>query len=263
MGGGLPLIFGIVVFIALPASAMQLVWSDEFDYFGTPDPSKWEFEIGTPDKWANDEKQNYTDRLENGRVEHGDLVIEARRDGPADMPYSSARLRSKGEGWLYGRIEIRAKMPGGQGTWPALWMLPLKITHGEIGWPDNGEIDILEHTGAEPEKILASLHTRNLNWMLGTQISQAYHLPDAVTDYHIYSLDWTPDHIIIGIDGIPYLVAPNPRTDWGDWPFDHNFYLIFNLAIGGMMGGEIDDTIFPRELRVDYVRVYQSAPAGS
>lgn len=252
--------FAVAALFAHQAFAANgnLIFSDEFNYTGRPDSTKWEFDVG--DNWANEEKQRYTDRLENARVENGELVIEARMDGPTQKPYSSARMRTKGPGFLYGRIEIRAKMPGGQGTWPALWMLPVSPIHPGPGWPDNGEIDIVEHVGRDPDNILGSLHTKDLNWMLGTGVTRYVPLLTAVSDYNVYVFEWTPARITMAVNGIEYLNFENPGRGYGEWPYDQHFYLIMNVALGGGFAGEIDDSIFPRRLSIDYVRVYEMPP---
>jgi beta-glucanase (GH16 family) len=143
----------------------QLVWSDEFNYSGLPDRSKWGYDVGGHG-WGNKELQYYTERRkENARVENGHLIIEARRDGSESNEYTSARLVSKGKGdWTYGRFEVRAKLPSGRGTWPAIWMLPSVKSYGGGGWPDNGEIDIMEHVGFDPNVIHGSAHTSLLSF---------------------------------------------------------------------------------------------------
>jgi beta-glucanase (GH16 family) len=148
----------------------QLVWSDEFDYSGLPDPSKWGYDVGGHG-WGNKEQQNYTEkRKENSRVEKGVLIIEARRDGDDKNRYTSARLVSKGKGdWIYGRFEVKAKLPSGRGTWPAIWMLPTQRSYGVGYWPDNGEIDIMEHVGYDPDVIHGSAHTKAYHHSIGTQ----------------------------------------------------------------------------------------------
>jgi len=144
-----------------PNGRWRVVWSDEFEYVGLPDPAKWGYDVGGHG-WGNKELQFYTERRkENARVENGRLIIEARRDAAENHRYTSARLVSKGKGdWTYGRFEVRAKLPSGRGTWPAIWMLPSLKSYGESDWPDNGEIDVMEHVGFDPDVIHASAHTR-------------------------------------------------------------------------------------------------------
>ena len=233
----------------------KLVWSDEFDQPGRPDPAKWGYVTGGGG-FGNQELENYTDRPENSYIENGNLVIEARKEDVQGNHYSSARLYSKGSGWTYGRFEIRAQLPKGMGTWPAAWMLPTQQTYSDKYWPDNGEIDIMEHVGRDLTKIFSSFHTRNFNWMKGTQITQTVAIPSVETAFHVYSLDWDVDQATISIDSKEVVTFKNPHTNWGDWPFDRNFMFILNVAIGGL-GGPVDDSIFPQKMLIDYVRVYQ------
>jgi beta-glucanase (GH16 family) len=241
-----------------------LIWSDEFDTDGQPDPAKWKFDVGG-DGWGNNESQYYTDnRPENARVESGVLIIEARKEQWLANPifgiyndYTSARLISKGSGdWLYGRIEVRAKLPAGNGTWPAIWMLPTGQAYG--GWPNSGEIDIMEHVGFDMGTVHGSLHTIAHNWNTGTQPTGSTIVPDADTAFHTYSIDWSPTKVDFLLDGAVYYSATNPQTGWEEWPFDQPFHLIMNLAVGGFWGGQqgIDPDIWPQRLEVDYVRVY-------
>lgn len=233
----------------------QLVWSDEFDYTGQPDPSKWEFETDTGG-WGNGEAEHYSSELDNARVEDGHLVIEARRESGHTYMYSSARLHSR-QSFLYGHLEVRAKVPTGLGTWPAIWMMPVQQTYGDGLWPDNGEIDLMEHVGRAPGVYLANFYTKNFNWMLHTGKSEYFfplnHFED---DYHIFALDWDSEEIALSVDGLLINVFKNPHTDWQDWPFNKEFHVILNLALGGF-GGDIDDSVFPQQFLIDYVRLYQ------
>src|SRR4026208_2586222 len=164
-----------LLFGALPAAKSssdqwRLVWSDEFDYNGLPDPKKWSYDVGGHG-WGNKELQYYTERRkENARVENGKLIIEARRDSWEGHEYTSARLVTKGKGdWTYGRFEVKAKLPSGRGTWPAIWMLPTERSYGESYWPDNGEIDIMEHVGYDPDVVHGSAHTKAYYHSINTQ----------------------------------------------------------------------------------------------
>ena len=239
-----------------------LIWSDEFDEPGLPDSSKWLYDVGGGG-WGNDEEQFYTEgRLENARVEEGVLIIEARKESwpPSRNPsndYTSARLVSKGTGdWLYGRIEARAKLPSGRGTWPAIWMLPTGNAYG--GWPRSGEIDIMEHVGFDPGVVHGSLHSLAHNWTTETQPTDSISVPEAETAFHTYAVEWTPSSIRFYVDETLYLEAPNPGTGWEEWPFDQPFHLILNIAVGGFWGGQqgIDPDVWPARMEVDYVRVY-------
>lgn len=243
----------------------QLVWSDEFDYSGLPDSTKWGYDIGGGG-WGNEELQYYTEgRKENARVEKGRLIIEARRDGLEDNKYTSARLVSKNKGdWTYGRFEARAKLPFGRGTWPAIWMLPSQKSYGDTGWPDNGEIDIMEHVGFDPEVVHGSAHTKAYYHSIGTQKTSKIRVPGACTKFNLYAVEWTPKEIRWYVNGTHFFTFSNerlsqPKFDYRQWPFDKPFHLILNLAVGGGWGGAqgVDDSIWPQRMEIDYVRVYQ------
>ncbi len=232
-----------------------LVFSDEFDAAGALDPARWNHEIGYI---ANDEKQYYTSRSENARVADGTLVIEARRERWMGYDYTSARLNTKGRAeFLYGKVEIRAKLPTGRGTWPALWMLGANID--QAGWPACGEIDIMENVGFDPQTIVASVHTAAYNHVQGTQRNATTTLAAPWADFHVYAVEWYPDHIDAFVDGRKYFTFRNEGTGSRTWPFDKPQFVILNLAIGGIWGGQkgIDDTLFPHRLVIDYVRVYK------
>ena len=251
---------------AAPKSQWKLVWSDEFNTDGLPDPSKWGYDVGGHG-WGNKELQNYTERRkENARVEKGALIIEARRDGPDRQPYTSARLVSKGKGdWTYGRIEVRAKLPSGRGTWPAIWMLASQRTYGKNYWPDNGEIDIMEHVGYDPDVVHASAHTKAYYHSINTQKTAKTKVETARNGFNVYAVEWTPEEIRWYINDqqcfrFPNERLSNPAADYKQWPFDKPFHLLLNLAVGGNWGGVqgVDDSIWPQRMEVDYVRVYQS-----
>jgi beta-glucanase (GH16 family) len=236
-------------------SGWTLVFSDEFDQPGAPDPGRWNHDIGYI---ANDEKQYYTSRPENARVEGGTLVLEARRERWMGYDYTSGRLNTKGRAeFRYGRVEIRAKLPTGRGTWPALWMLGANVD--QAGWPACGEIDIMENVGYDPHTIVASVHTAAYNHRQGTHKNATITLGTPWEDFHVYALEWYPDRIDAFVDGQKYFTFPNEGTGSRTWPFDEPQFLVLNLAIGGTWGGQkgIDDTLFPHRLVIDYVRVYQ------
>lgn len=244
-------------------SKVRLVWSDEFNYSGLPDSTKWSYDIGDgcPDMcgWGNNELQYYqARRLENARVENGYLVIEARRENAGDREYTSARLVSRKNGdWTYGRIVVRAKLPEGKGVWPAIWMLPTDWAYGN--WPRSGEIDIMEHVGYMPDSIFGTIHTEHFNWMLGTQNSNSIYCATVSREFHEYSIEWDAEKIDFLFDGRRYGQFPNRRTDVGAWPFDRDFHLLLNVAVGGNWGGKmgVDANIWPQKMLIDYVRVYQ------
>lgn len=251
-----------LLFLTLPVLAeapagMKLVWSDEFDKAGQPDPAKWGYEKGMI---RNGEKQFYTDnRRENARVEDGKLIIEARKEQMGRGEFTSASVISAGHGeWTYGRVEVKAKLPDARGTWPAIWMLPTDI--GKVGWPLCGEIDIMEHVGYDPAKINGTLHSEAFNHTKGTQRSGTVQTPTFAKDFHVYAMDWSENRISIEVDGKVYATFDRKEGDAdAQWPFHKPFYLILNLAIGGSWGGVkgIDDAAFPQRMEVDYVRVYQ------
>jgi beta-glucanase (GH16 family) len=235
----------------------KIVWSDEFNYKGLPDTKKWNYDTGGHG-WGNNELQYYTAKqLKNARVENGYLIIEAHKEKIANNPYSSARLVTKGKGeWTYGRIDVRARIPKGLGTWPAIWMLgsstPLK-------WPDDGEIDIMEHVGYDQGNIHASVHTKKYNHIQRTQKTDSLIVKDCSEKFHIYSVEWNAEHLTILLDNQVYFHFNNDHTGNDAWPFNAPMHLLLNIAVGGFWGGlkGIDDTIFPKKMEIDYVRVFQ------
>ena len=254
------------ILVSLPllpdAKKWEMVWHDEFNYNGRPDPAKWTYEIGGSG-WGNDEDQYYTDRIENAHVENGHLVIEARKEKYENREYTSSRLNSL-QTWTYGRYEVRARIPQGRGTWSAAWMMSAKQNYGEKYWPDNGEMDFLEEVGHEPNQIHASTHTKAHNFKTFTQKTAIRDIPTAETEYHTYAIEWFPDHIDFFIDDQKIMTDAEGEassTDWTKWPFNKDFKIILNLAVGGFWAREngIDDSKFPAELDVAYVRVYRPA----
>jgi beta-glucanase (GH16 family) len=252
----------------------DLVWSDEFDDDAI-DSSKWTPDIWPPGK-VNDEDQAYTDREKNLRVEDGMLIIEAHREDYEGASYTSGRLHSEGNGdFLYGRFEVRAKLPRGQGSWAAIWMLPSDpyrySTTCESGedwqgsetcdaWPNSGEIDIMEHVGYQMGHVHGTVHNEAYYWEKWEQRKGRVLLGDVDEAFHVYVLEWTPDRIDIFVDDSHYFTYMNEGTGWNTWPYDHAYNLILNVAVGGTWGrtgGPIDDSIFPQRMLIDYVRVYQ------
>ncbi|HXW07447.1 MAG TPA: glycoside hydrolase family 16 protein [Vicinamibacterales bacterium] len=237
------------------AMAESLVWQDEFAAEGPPDATRWDYEVGLI---RNDERQYYTrNRRENARVEGGRLIIEAHRERYEGADYTSASLTSRAS-WTYGRIEVRAKLPRGRGSWPAIWTLGTNIR--DVGWPACGEIDIMEHVGFDPGRVHANIHTKAYNHVQGTNKGHSVLVQGADEDFHVYSAAWSPERIDVSIDGMRYFTFAKEATG-GDavWPFDKAQYLILNLAIGGSWGGRngIDDAAFPMRYEIDYVRVYR------
>ncbi len=235
----------------------KLVWHDEFDRPGRPDPAKWDCEVGM---LRNNEKQSYTrNRLENARVEDGKLIIEARREKTGRGEFSSASLITRGKAqWRCGRLEIRAKLPAARGTWPAIWMLPQDIA--TLGWPRCGEIDVMEHVGFDLGRIHGTLHSQAYNHTKGTQRSATTQVKDCAEAFHTYAVEWSPERIFMQVDGKTYAsFDKKPGDGEAEWPFDKPFYLILNLAVGGDWGGQkgVDSSAFPQRMEVDFVRVYQ------
>lgn len=240
----------------------SLVWSDEFEHEGTPDPANWRYDThANKTGWYNDERQYYSaDRGENARVEDGHLIIEARKERlehEADFggqDYTSARMISR-EGWTYGLIEVRAKLPCGGGTWPAIWMLPTVLET----WPLDGEIDIMEHVGNRPGVVLGTVHTGAYNHVAGTQRGGEITVADACDAFHVYQANWTETGIGFAIDGREFYRFDNDGAgDKATWPFDQPFELILNIAVGGGLGGAVDDAAFPQRMEIDWVRVWQA-----
>ncbi|WP_229247920.1 glycoside hydrolase family 16 protein [Dyadobacter sandarakinus] len=235
------------------------VWHDEFEHAGKPDSSKWSFVMGDHG-WGNNELQNYTDHLENARVENGSLNITAIKEKSGKLEYSSARLISKGKGdFTYGKFEIRAKLPAGRGTWPAIWLLASSNDYGNKGWPDNGEIDIMEHVGFDQNRIHGNIHTKAFNHSIKTNKGNNIAAAGVSDDFHIYSCEWTPESVTMLMDGKAYFTfRKEAGYSWPEWPFNKPFHLILNVAVGGNWGGQkgVDDSIFPQKMEVDYVRVY-------
>lgn len=234
--------------------AWQLVWSDEFDG-AEIDRTKWTFDKGGHG-WGNDELQYYTDRSENARIEDGCLIIEARQEAWQGRSYTSARLKTQGlHSWTYGRIEARIQLPFGQGIWPAFWMLGDKFSTS--GWPACGEIDIMEYIGKEPAKIFGTLHGPGYSGGRGVGLSYSRDGLKFADDFHVYAVEWHPEDIRWFVDDELYLIV-TPEMVSGDWVYDHPFFILLNVAVGGHWPGSPDaTTIFPQVMRVDYVRVYK------
>lgn len=245
------------------------IWSDEFDGRSI-DEAKWRFDVDrNPTGWPNHEKQYYAaHRSRNARIEKGALVIEARREdlshaGLTDwggQAYSSAKLVSR-RALGFGFYEVRAKLPCGRGSWPAIWLLPSSGT-----WPDEGEIDVMEMVGWQPNVVHATVHSGAYNHLKGTQRGAEIGVPTACTAYHRYQLEWQPHRILIGMDGRAYMEVRDDRPGGAAaWPFTNPYQMILNLAVGGDWGGKegIDDAAFPQRMAVDYVRYWPAAPGRS
>jgi beta-glucanase (GH16 family) len=251
------LVLPLFIFAQPPGKKLKPVWSDEFNYQGLPDSTKWNYDVGGHG-WGNQELQFYTrNRKENARVENGHLIIEARKEKFEGKEYTSARLVSRDKGdWQYGRIEVKARIPKGLGTWPAIWMLgstkPLK-------WPDDGEIDIMEHVGYNQGFIHGSVHTKKYHHSIGTQKTDTIVVEDCSENFHVYSVEWNKEKVEVAVDGKVFFSFANEKSGKEAWPFDNKMYLLLNVAVGGAWGGAkgIDATIYPVRMEIDYVRVFQ------
>jgi beta-glucanase (GH16 family) len=245
----------------------ELVWSDEFNYEGPPDPAKWTCETGGHG-WGNNELEYYTNG-KNVRVDGQKMIIEARREtgetraSLENRDVTSTRIITKNKGdWLYGKIEVSAKLPRGLGTWPAIWMLPTDWAYGN--WPDSGEIDIMEHVGYDYNTIHTTVHTGAYNHGIGTQKGKSQGYQNVDTEFHRYSIEWLPDKIRFLVDEQEqYVFEPSKLitvATYRQWPFDKRFHLLINLAFGGNWGGAqgVDYNVLPAIMEVDYVRVYQA-----
>jgi beta-glucanase (GH16 family) len=244
--------------LSLPAD-YKLVWSDEFDKPGLPDPTHWDYDTDRNKAgWYNNELQYYgRARLENSEVRDGKLVITARKEKHRSardwggQSYTSARLYTQGKAqWTYGFFSVRAKLPCGPGTWPAIWLL------GSTGdWPARGELDMMEQFGNDPGRILSTTHTKAASGDkgIGGSTRQLY----VCEAFHDYQMLWTPEEIRFGIDGKEHFVYRNEGKGKAQWPYDAPEFLLLNVAIGGSLGGRVDDSILPVTMEVEYVRVWQ------
>ncbi len=245
--------------VAAPKPGWKLVWQDEFNTDGAPDPARWSYEEGYV---RNEEKQFYTRRLENARVANGALVIEARKDNFEGHEYTSASLHTKGKGeFKYGRIEARAQLPKGRGVWPAIWTLGTSY-QSTLKWPQCGEIDIMEYVGFMPDVIHTTVHTGAYNHRQDTEKGKQTPAKNISQTYNVYAIEWSPEKIDFFFNEEKVFTFANEHKGHDEWPYDEPEYLLLNLAIGGAWGGMqgIDESIFPQALRVDYVRVYEANP---
>ena len=244
----------LFVLISCKQKTTELIWEENFDG-DSLNESSWNYELGDgcPNLcgWGNNEAQVYTKT--NHSLRDGFLYISAKKE---DSVITSTRITTKNKfEFKYGRVEARAKLPVGKGVWPAFWMLGSNIS--EVGWPLCGEIDILEYVGKEPKTIFTSLHTQDSHG--NTMNTKKTGIADIEEGFHTYMVDWSPEKIAFYVDDdLLYTFNPKERSQ-AVWPFDKPFYLIVNLAIGGNFGGpDIDDSIFPQDFIIDYIRVYQN-----
>ncbi len=244
--------------LAIPAH-YALVWADEFSKDGLPDPAKWVHDTSlNKTGWHNQELQYYAGpRAKNAFVRNGRLTITARKESLREKPdwggqrYTSARLITRGKGdWTYGFFEIRAKLPCGKGTWPAIWTL-----NSPAVWPAGGELDIMEHVGREPGRVFSTVHTAKGHG--GNGSGGAVHIADACHAFHNYQMHWTADWVRFGVDGVVHFEYKKSGSGRDQWPFDTPQFLILNIAVGGHFGGEVDERIFPVSMEIEHVRVYQ------
>ena len=251
------------------SSNWEMLWSDEFDGEDL-DLSKWN-KLSWRPGWVNNELQAYTERDTNIFLESGFLVLQGLIDpgfsgtdyngNDYNADYTSGRVNTDGKfSTTYGRFDIRAKLPKGKGSWPAIWMLGESIN--SIGWPDCGEIDIMEHVGYDEGMIHGSIHTEEYNHMYNTQRSGSKYIENVTSTFHVYSLEWSPFYLRYLIDDEPFFFVYNDsKGDNSKWPFDDPHYIILNLAIGGDWGGVqgISTSDFPMQMMVDYVRVFKQS----
>lgn len=256
----------LILYIYESVNAEKLSWSDEFNgpKGQVPDSSKWKRDIGG-DGWGNQELEYYTDSASNAALDgNGNLVITALKENPGNYncwygkcTYTSARLLTAGKfSQKYGAFEARIKIPKGKGLWPAFWMIGDDI--GQAGWPQCGEIDIMENVGIKPLEVLGTLHGPGYSGAAG--LSSTYRPPNNEpfsNDFHIYRVDWTDGSIFFSVDGNKYATKTPGDTHGNKWVFDHPFYIILNVAVGGQWPTSPDgSTVFPQTMLVDYVRVY-------
>lgn len=231
---------------------LELVWSDEFDYEGYPDPSKWNYEVGFI---RNQEPQYYTkNRLSNAEVKDGNLVITARKEKYNGAEYTSASINTYNKfHFTNGRVEVRAKIPRGKGVWPAIWTLGTNVR--EVDWPLCGEIDILEYWGENPNSIHANVHTDDYNHSKDNGRGGELIYSQPWQEFHIYAVEWHDDKLDFYMNDFMYYSCERKGEGIGEWPFVDPQYLLLNLAL---QKGEnkIDDSIFPAKYIIDYVRIY-------
>ncbi len=245
----------IAVGCATPAPAERLVFADEFDRDGLPDPARWDYEEG---RVRNGELQHYTRaRAANARVENGVLVLQAHREAFAGAAYTAASVITKGRAaFRHARIEVRAKLPRGRGVWPAIWLLGSDFE--AVGWPRCGEIDVMEFVGHEPGVVHANVHSDAMNHLRGNGRGTRIPLATASDAFHVYGVAWDARTMVFTLDGAPTFTVVNDGTGPSSWPFDGAFYLLLNFAVGGSWGGQqgVDESVFPQRFEIDWVRVF-------
>jgi len=236
----------------------NLVFEDNFDVDGAPNPNFWTYDIGG-NGWGNNELQFYTDRPDNVTVQNGFLIITAKQENYQGSNFTSARLKTQNLfSQKYGRFEARIKLPQGKGLWPAFWMLGSNFE--EVSWPQCGEIDIMEYLGNKPTEVFGTIHAPGI--FGANSLSKKYMLPQGRfdTEFHVFGIEWTENYINWYVDDVLYsqITRAKVAEEGGEWVFDNDFFMILNIAVGGNLPGNPDaNTIFPQRMIVDYVRVYQ------
>lgn len=231
--------------------AQSLIWSDEFNTPGAPDPAKWGYDIGTgASGWGNNELQYYTSRPENVIVSNGTLKITARREAYSGSQFTSARILTRDRfAFKYGKVEVRAKLPAGVGTWPAIWMLGSNFP--TVGWPACGEIDIMEHKGSQLNRIHGTVHYPGFSG--GNGVGGTVNIANVTSEFNVYAIEWNENAIRFFVNGNAFFTFQNNQNI----PFNHSFFFIMNVAMGGTFGGSIDPAFSSATMEVDWIRVYQ------
>ncbi len=241
----------VLITVNVQPATPTLFWSEEFNTNGAPNPAVWNYDTGNGDGgWGNQESQYYTSRAENVIVSDGTLKITAKKEDYNGFAYTSARLLTKGKfSFKYGKVEVSAKVPQGVGTWPAIWMLGSNFS--TVGWPNCGEIDIMEHLGRQLNTIYGTLHYPGR--FGGSANGATKVIENASTQFHTYTLDWTATYIKIYVDNQLFHTVANSTSI----PFNHEFFLLLNVAMGGNFAGSIDPNVTSATMEVDYIRIYK------
>jgi len=238
----------------------ELVWNDEFSYEGLPDSTKWAYDTeGNEAGWGNNEAQYYTDsRLENASVSDGKLHVTVQHEQFEGKEYTSARLMTK-QAWKHGKFEMSAKLPDARGSWCAFWMMPEGWSFNDGGWPNVGELDIVEHLGHDKGVIHASAHSKNHQWWEGTEVTTTAKVDSITEKFHKYTFEWDETEVKAFVDDKQFFSYKNEGEGMDSWPYVKPFYMLLNVAVGGEWGEKygIDDAAFPQSMVVDYVRVYK------
>lgn len=235
---------------------MKIIYEENFEVDGKLNPDIWTYQVGT--KWANNESQCYVDDIEHAFVKDGMLHVKATLHDTNECKYRSARINTKGKlEFIYGKLTIKAKMPKGKGAWPALWLLGNTLSN-PVSWPLCGEIDLVEFAGNRPGVITCAIHTESYNHKINTDKGTKISVMDASDSFHDYTLDWTKNYLSFSIDQKEFFRIDKKENDTtNEWPFDHPYYLIINMAVGGWYGGEISDEDLPYEMLIKSIKIEQ------